>query len=89
MSIDIKIAKSGNVIIDHTDTIHGCLEQGGVCGRKVSVDSAAVKKMFKVDDVRQIKWSGAYNDCTTNKAALLYYLDTLPHKVLSKGQIIQ
>lgn len=83
--MQITISKTGYVV-NVTHTIHGMLEQGGFCGRKVLVRFSSMD--FKPEDL-----DAKRNDYgTTNREYLIHYVRETGwtgDRMLRKGEIVR
>lgn len=85
MSNELTLTADGSrVIIETTNTVNGCLEQGGVCGKRVSYPAADVARVLGIE-VSEIELydtddEAPGRDCTVGQA--------LAHE-LGEGHIIR
>ena len=82
--VEVKKTKTGWTV-RKTDMPHGCLAQGGVCGRRVLYTRATLASVgIDYDDDPGGRWN---DDGVTAIEALMYHAD--PDRVLRKGVLIQ
>jgi len=89
----VRAAEVARVIIETTNTVHGCLEQGGVCGRRVSYLLADIRHllsdsqvhMAKTQDIDSAQFAEGYEGITIRQA--IHYEGIAGH-VVSRGVVI-
>lgn len=77
-------------IIETTNKIHGCLEQGGICGRKMSYDVMELSDAFDVPEeiIMEISPDEMLPGYTCSLRELIDHHQIVGH-VVRKGSIIQ
>lgn len=72
--------------VEITNTVHGCLEQGGVCGRIVSYDNKVIAEIMECSVAEAEEMNGDEIVPGTS-VPLRYYLEyhEYPYRVIRRG----
>ena len=76
-------------VIDITNTAHGCLEQGGVSGRRVLYTRETLAECGINYDANPEDSAGCNDPGVTNVEYLIYATGGTPDKVIRRGHEIQ
>jgi len=79
------------VIIATTHTVHGMLEQGGVCGRRISYAGADIAEIMECNTSKASAYNGTELVPGCDHVTLNQYLVKHGYKgrVVRKGELIQ
>jgi len=90
----MKITKNNNIVIETTNRAYGMLEQGGVCGRKVSypLDKVMAVTGFTRKEIENIENPHEFIDNDDEypvSLSQLINLNEIQGRVICKGEVIK